>query len=88
MYTSVVLFILKDLPNLKTLENYLQVEYHYPKCLELKAVFQISDCFQIWECLHIHFILWMGPKSKHGMHLFHTLDSAVSNSFTYHLQCP
>lgn len=43
MYTSVVLFIFKDLPNLKTLEKYLQVEYHYPKCLEPKVMFQILD---------------------------------------------
>lgn len=50
MYTSVVLSVFKDLSNLKTLENYLQVEYHYPKCLEPKVMFQILDSvFRFWN---------------------------------------
>lgn len=89
MYTSVVLFIFKDLSNLKTLENYLQVEYHYPKCLEPNIMFQIfNSVFRFFKYLHMHFTLWMWPESKHGMHLFHTLYSVISSSFIYYLQCP
>lgn len=72
MYTSVVLFVVKDLSNLKTLENHFQAEYHYPECMELKVMFQILDSvFRFWH-LHTHFTLWLGPAPDHGLHLFHT----------------
>lgn len=49
MYTSVVLFVVKDLSNLKTLENHFHAEYHYPECMELKVMFQILDSvFRFW----------------------------------------
>lgn len=49
MYTSVVLFVVKDLLNLKTLENHFHAEYHSPECMELKVMFQILDSvFRFW----------------------------------------
>lgn len=49
MYTSVVLFVVKNLSNLKTLENHFQAEYHYPECMELKVMFQILESvFRFW----------------------------------------
>lgn len=75
MYTSVVLFVFKELSNLKTLENYLQVEYHYPKCLEPKVMFQILDSvFRFWNTYTLYLV-----------HLFHTLYSVVSSSFIHYL---
>lgn len=43
MYTSMVLLVVKDLSNLKTLEK------HYSECMELKVMFQILDSvFRFW----------------------------------------
>lgn len=79
MYTSVILFIFKDLPNIKTLEKYLQVEYHYPKCLEPTVMFQSLDSV-------FRFCIYTSG-SKYGVYLFHTLYSLVSSSFIHYLQC-
>lgn len=54
MYTSVVLFVVKDLSNLKTLENHFQAESHYPERMELKVMFQILDSVFRFRAIYIN----------------------------------
>lgn len=54
MYTSVVLFVVKDLSNLKTLENHFQAESHYPERMELKVMFQILDSVFRFRTIYIY----------------------------------
>lgn len=54
MYTSMVMFIVKDLSNLKTLENHFQAESHYPERMELKVMFQILDSVFRFRTIYIY----------------------------------
>lgn len=88
MYTFVALSVDKDLSNLKTLEHHFQAEYHYPECMELKVMFQILDSVSDFGPFTYTLYLEDGTAPDHRMHLFHTLYSVVSCSFTHYLLCP